>query len=247
MINLRTVEAVLSFFFPPRCAVCDERLKESEEIVCDVCRQGIRWIDLPDCPVCGAGASKMPRSHGRPDFSRCPTCPSRKRPVYFDRCYSAVYYNDTTAEIVKNLKFNRFFTAATFMARLMFIRMQENFSPIRFDCIIPVPLHPRRQRLRGYNQAELITEELTKLVHLPLADELLVRTRCTKKQTELSPEDRYFNVSDAFAVREPELISRKKVLLIDDVYTTGSTLNSAAKALKLAGAKTVIAFTFAHS
>ncbi|MCD6386112.1 ComF family protein [Candidatus Sumerlaeota bacterium] len=247
MIIAETVEAVLSFFFPARCAVCNERLKESEELLCDVCRQEIRWIDLPDCPVCGAGASKMPRSRGKPDFSHCPTCPSRKRPVYFDRCFSAVYYNDTAAEIVKNLKFNRLFSASTFMARLMFIRMQENFSPIKFDCIIPVPLHPRRQRLRGYNQAELIAEELSRLIHIPLATELLLRTRFTKKQTELTPEDRYFNVNDAFAVREPELLNDKKVLLIDDVYTTGSTLNSAAKALKLAGAKTVIAFTFAHS
>ncbi len=237
----------LGFFFPPRCAVCEERLKDDAEIICDGCRQEIKAIDLPDCPVCGAGAHKIPRRRGKPDFYQCPTCPSRKRPVYFDRCFSAVYYTDAAAAIVKQLKFKRHIKAATFMARLMYIRMQENFSETKFDFIIPVPLHRRRLRLRGYNQAELIAQELSKLTQLPVATEILFRTRFTRKQTDISPEDRYFNVKDAFEVREPEVISGRKILLVDDVYTTGSTLLAAAKPLKLAGAEQVIAFTFAHA
>ena len=244
---LETVKAGICFFFPLRCVACDERLTETEDIICDRCRSDLRFIDLPDCPVCGAGAGKMPRRRGQPDVSRCPTCPSRKRPVYFDRCVSAVYYNDTAAETVKQLKFHRYFEAATLMARLMFIRMREDFVSLDFDYIIPVPLHPRRRRRRGYNQADCIARELGSLIKLPVADDLLVRIKSTKKQTDLSQEDRYFNVTDAFAVRDLEPVRGKNILLIDDVYTTGSTLNAAAKPLKLFGASNVVAFTFSHS
>jgi len=133
------------------------------------------------------------------------------------------------------------------MARLMFIRMQEDFVSFSFNYIIPVPLHPSRQRRRGYNQAEIVSNELAPLIKLPVLSDLLRRVKSTRKQTELADEDRYLNVKDAFAINDPVPISDKKILLLDDVYTTGSTLNAAARPLKLAGAARVVAFTFAHS
>ncbi len=240
-------EAVLSFFFPERCVVCNERLAEKEHIICDPCRGELRFIEMPECPVCGAGARKMPNRDGKPDFRRCPTCPSRKRPVYFDNCHAAVYYNDPSGDIVKQLKFNRYFRAATFMARMMFLRMERFFNDRDYDFMVPVPLHPRRHRSRGYNQAELIADELSKLNNLTVARELLFRSRQTQKQSTLDEEDRYFNVKGAFSAREDHSIKGKRILLIDDVYTTGNTLNAAAAPLKEAGAELVTGFTFAHA
>lgn len=241
------LQSLFSLFFPPRCVVCDARLYNNDEVICDDCRKDIQFIDLPDCPICGAGAGKMPHHKGKPDFKQCPTCPSRKRPVYFDRCYSAVYYNDTAADIVKQLKYNRYFIVATLMARLMYIRMQNDFPSIPLDAIIPVPLHPRRLIRRGYNQAEMIAQELSRIINVAVAPEILMRSKFTRKQTDLSDEDRYFNVRQAFLVREPSLIQTKTFILLDDVYTTGSTLNAAAEPLKRAGAAHVLAFTFAHA
>jgi ComF family protein len=158
-----------------------------------------------------------------------------------------VYYTDESAELVKQLKFSRYLLLADFMARMMALRLETISGDFNFNYMVPIPLHPRRLRRRGYNQSELIAFELAKLVDIPVATVILNRVRHTQKQSRLDDEDRYFNVKNAFEVMNPHLVRNARILLIDDVYTTGSTLNSAAFPLKEAGSVNVSAFTFAHA
>lgn len=114
------------------------------------------------------------------------------------------------------------------------------------DCVIPVPLHVRRQRERGYNQAELFARGIAKNMGKPMVADILIRTRETKAQAELSREERLVNIAGAFLCRVDGGIEGASVLLIDDVCTTTATLEQAALALREAGAREVSALTLAH-
>ena len=124
--------------------------------------------------------------------------------------------------------------------------IKEYNLPIEYmDFIIPVPLHNARLRQREFNQARILSEKIAMEFNKKLLPEVLMRTKATKTQTELSPEERQRNVKNSFSVIYPQLIKDKNLLLVDDVLTTGSTLNEAAKSLKTAGARTVLAMTLA--
>lgn len=119
---------------------------------------------------------------------------------------------------------------------------QEEFSK-GFDCIIPVPLHLSRKRERGYNQSKILAEEISKTVSVPVTKKVLIRKKKTKDQTHLSPEERERNVRGAFVVRANSVLQGKKVILVDDVMTTGATLKECARVIKEAGAREVVGVT----
>jgi len=115
------------------------------------------------------------------------------------------------------------------------------------ELLVPVPLHYWRKLRRGYNQSEKLSESLAELSGKELARDVLVRIRRTKSQTRLTPEERKLNVAGAFRVNNPRRIQNRIVLLVDDVMTTGATLGACALTLKTAGAKRVLAYTFARA
>jgi len=119
---------------------------------------------------------------------------------------------------------------------------KEEFSK-DFDYIMPVPLHLSRKRERGYNQSRILAEEISKTVSVPLLEKVLIRKKKTKDQTHLSPEERERNVRGAFVARADSTLRGKKVILVDDVMTTGATLKECARVLKQAGAREVIGVT----
>jgi ComF family protein len=119
--------------------------------------------------------------------------------------------------------------------------------PVDVDLLIPVPLHPSRLRSREYNQSLLLADELNRALRLPLVYDTLVRTRATRPQTELTRRQRLVNLRRCFAVRRPNIVEGKRILLVDDVMTTGATFNECAKALRRAGAADVYAVALARS
>jgi len=121
----------------------------------------------------------------------------------------------------------------------------SELNDLKFDALVPVPMHPIRQRLRGYNQSERLAQALGKELELPLLTGSLTRIRPTRAQVGLAREARYHNLTGAFQVRLPETVAGKTLLLIDDVATTGSSLHECADVLKAAGAKAVYALTLA--
>jgi len=218
----------LEFFFPPFCLSCEERLSRGDEFFCSVCYRAFEPIPLPLCDVCGA-----PLGNRVIEKRYCPQCPTR--PVYFDQARAPLLYHGPVVQGILALKFRYQIELAEFFARILVYYLNMELKTGVFDAIIPVPLHFRRYVHRGYNQAGQIGKELSRYTGVPLWENLVRRTRHTSPQTRLEHSRRFQNVEGAFELVYPEPIKGKHILLLDDVYTTGSTLNACAKALREGG------------
>lgn len=158
-------------------------------------------------------------------------------PISF--AFAMCYYNEGSGlrQAMKALKYRRVRGIGLSFGHLL----GEALLPfdLKLDCIVPVPLHPKRQRQRGYNQAQLIAEGVAEVLNIPVFDYLLVRTRMNKSQTIMHKIERFDNVSNLFSVNKKQSISNQDVLIIDDVITTGATLLSCAETLFAQGAQSV--------
>lgn len=175
----------------------------------------------------------------------CPSC-SQKSSIYVFLS-PFLYADPLVKDLVHGLKYGRMQSLAPFLAELLVEYL------VRFKIELPgnsllvsVPLHPSRRRIRGFNQSELIVLYLSDRLKIRTETKILQKIRKTKAQIELSAEDRRSNLKDAFAVSSPALVKNKIILLLDDVRTTGATLEEAARTLKKAGAKRIWAVTLAH-
>ncbi len=207
------------------CILCAARTRE--HATCDDCTRELpRFAHA--CPRC---ARAMPRDE------ICGRC--LRKPAAFDAAIAALAYTFPTDVLITRSKYNGdLATARTLGALLADALLSKQMGHV--DVILPIPLSPKRQAERGYNQAAEIARVVAKALQRPLAADLM-RTRETQKQADLSLKARLKNVRDAFSALSLERpLESKCVLLIDDVMTTGATLNEAAKALKAAGAKSVI-------
>jgi ComF family protein len=171
----------------------------------------------------------------------CLSC--RQRPPHFDQALAAGIFEGTLREAIHIFKYQAVWALGRPLAEWM--ASQVNVTTL-LDMVMPVPLHTRRLRERGFNQALLLAHGIAVRFAIPLVLDNLVRIRFTRPQVELSGRDRMENVSGAFALRSPEAMNGKRVLLIDDVFTTGATLNECSRVLKHAGAASVTAFTLAR-
>jgi ComF family protein len=160
----------------------------------------------------------------------------------FDSARSATHHAGVVRRRIHQLKFGRQLHWAPPLADLLVKLCLREAMPIA-DVIFPVPLHVRRLRQRGFNQAGLLAKALGRQVGWPVHFNILVRRRWTEPQTRLNREQRLQNVKDAFNVQDAGVVKGRRVFIIDDVYTTGTTLNECAKALKIAGASEVHALT----
>lgn len=225
------------FLFPSNitCFICGDEVVESEFCLCPSCEKSLPKIDK-HCLKCGS-----------PIYSSanyCLTCKSNKR--HFDFARSALIYKDGAARAVQGLKYENEKYLAAPIAKIIeveFLKMEKEVG--KFDFIIPIPLSKERFKKRGYNQAELIALELSKLVDVPVETKCVLRIKDTVSQTKLSFKERQENLDGAFKVELKETIKGKTLLLIDDVLTTGSTVSHCAEILKKAGAKAVYVLTFA--
>ena len=154
-------------------------------------------------------------------------------------------FDDHYQKLIHAFKYQAKTSLGKRLGRILAEKLREDGILPGFDCLIPVPLHPARKRERGFNQSELLADELSEVTHLPELKQLLKRIRNTKDQTKLTPEQRIENVKGAFALIDYDRIEGKKVILVDDVMTTGATLKECAKVLTKAGAKRVMGATIA--
>ena len=220
---------LLDLLFPPRCVGC----REMGSLFCVRCREKIELIEPPLCPHCGRS-----RTNGR----LCPRC--LQDPLQLDGARSVAYFDGTLREAIHHFKYSNLQDLAIPLGRLMGRYWEK--SPLPAEIIVPVPLHADRLRERGYNQAALLARELSKSSGLPLAQNSLVRVRATRPQVDLNAQERKENVRDAFHCPGMGLTD-KRVLLIDDVYTTGATLEACSIALRQVGARSVWALTLARA
>lgn len=224
------VELVLDLVFPPECTACG---KEGAW-VCSSCARSLARHNNIGCPSCG-------RAFWRGFF--CRRCADDS---YLHQCIATFSYADPrVARMVQALKYRFITKSASALAAFMPQTWSDYGCSSRGVCI-PIPLHPFRYNGRGFNQAELLAREFCRMTGLPCLNDVLIRNRPTPPQADLSRIDRQVNIRDAFSCIKPESISGVDVVLIDDVYTTGATLQEAARVLKECGAGTIRALTFAH-
>ncbi|MBI3913825.1 MAG: ComF family protein [Chloroflexi bacterium] len=211
--------AILDLLFPPRCVTCG-RLGVW---FCDACQTSIQKIGAPICPRCG-----RPLTH-----SPCPYC--QREPLHIDGTRALAFFEDKMREAIHAFKYNRRVELAPIFAAQMdnYLRAQQ----IPFDVLMPVPLHPAREKARGYNQSLLLARELQARRAVALWDRDLMRVRATQPQVELDAAERRDNVRDAFAASAR--VRGRQILLIDDVCTTGATMDACSVALKQQGAQSV--------
>ena len=226
---IRIKEVALDFLFPPHCVGCG---KEGG-FLCDSCKESLVYISAPLCSKCG-----RPLSSG----SYCPSCV--RWPIQIDGIRSPLQFDGVVREMIHNFKYRNLRVLAPLLAQFLKAFLCVNELPA--EVLIPVPLHPHRLRERGYNQSALITRELGTLVNLPVLEHSLVRLKDTPAQARTANvKVRRDNVAGAFACLDRKL-KDKQVLLIDDVCTTGATLDSSANALRKVGVASIWGLTVAR-
>src|SRR5216684_2061477 len=211
-------DALVSVFFPSGCRICDTLLTSASRVpLCEECLSSFKRVPNIVCEVCGRPLPGLARKEGEPLL--CPAC--QNRTYAFDR---ARRFAERLAEVVN-----------------------AEGDTLAADVVVPVPLHRERERERGYNQAALLSKPLARKLRLPHQAVLLVRTRARPDKQVLSLEERWESVRGAFATRPGSQVDNLRVLLVDDVLTTGATLDACARALREAGAKSVTGLTIARA
>lgn len=235
-----TVSFLLNLLFPRRCAACDATLRfDNDDYLCRDCLKKIHWLSGPLCSVCG-----------RPLFGKvvepvtCSAC--LDNPPHFDRARSIIFLERAGREFILKYKYGSNLHLCRPAARWMAERGGRFYSWDDYDGWLAVPLHSRKSRERGFNQSLLLARRFSRLVSLPAAGGGLSRSRFTRTQTRLTLARRRENVRGAFRVGSPKKVWRRRLLLIDDVYTSGSTVNECARTLKSAGAEAVEVLTLAR-
>lgn len=220
---------LLDLLFPPRCVNC----KQVGGAFCPQCFGSIQFIQPPFCPRC---SHWLVSAH-----APCPAC--RAQPRLITRARAAAWHEGAIRQAIHALKYNRRRDVAAPLATLLApLCLNDELKP---DLLTSVPLHPERQRERGYNQAEELAQQTARRSGCAYA-RLLERTRATADQIGLNAQERHANVRDAFRVNASIQLQGKQIVLIDDVYTTGATLDACAAALFARGASAVYGVTVAR-
>ena len=219
---------LLDAFYPLECAGCGGAGK----VICDKCAAGLPVLTPPFCAVCSAPG----------EWSRCPACVGAGR--HFDGIRAPFIYTGAIRQAVLAFKYGGIRAAAPRLGGLLADYLQAN--PLPGDVVTEVPMHPRRRRERGYNQAELLARQVARRCSLRHSKELLVRSRYVEPQARTSSSaERASNVAGSAAVAAGRAVAGGRIILVDDVATTGSTLEACARALKEAGAESVWGLTLA--
>ncbi len=209
-----TTKSFLSLLFPPRCVICHQ----SGSWLCPACHDTIEFILPPVCPHCGQPSSVA---------LLCPSC--RRAPLQIDGIRAVGYLEGALRTAIHRFKYSGIRLLAAPLGQLMSQYLLRN--PLPVDVLVPVPLHPQRLKERGYNQAALLAKEMEKALGLPLLEDTLVRVRSTIPQVGLSARERRDNVRGAFYCADAGL-KEQRILLVDDVCTTGATLEACSLALR---------------
>jgi ComF family protein len=234
-----------SILLPAPCALCSEILGEANRIpICRACLEQLTPWNSPQCARCGRPFVSAASVTG----VERPLCHGCRRGVYdfdFARSYGA--YSSAMARAIVMLKYEKVTPLAGWFADRLICLLREN--PVEFQCdvIVPVPLHGARQRERGYNQADLLARAAAARLRVPCNSRLLVRTKARPEKMRLTVRERWHSVRNAFELSRGAQVDKLRVLLLDDVVTTGATLDACSRALREGGAAHISAITVARA
>ncbi|MBN1670291.1 MAG: ComF family protein [Kiritimatiellae bacterium] len=233
------LSGLLDLVFPRACAACGAPPDEGGRHVCWDCLASVPLVTAPYCRVCGDPVSGA-ISH---DYV-CAACTDR--PPSFDMARSAARYAGCMQKLLQAFKYEGATWLRTDLGTLLCACIEAHYPIERIDAVVHVPLHPAKERERCYNQAHLLARVAARRLGKPLLPRCLRRTRATPSQTKLAASARRRNVRQAFRAGQHGWVDGRNLLLIDDVMTTGATVNECAKTLKAAGAARVYVATVAR-
>jgi len=234
----KLLESVIDTILPPRCAGSGD-IVEIQGAVSPNFWDKLQFIEKPFCKRCA-----IPFNFESDENAICPHCLAED--PFYDESRAAVVYNDASRRIILNFKFNdKTHYVHTFVPWML--RAGKELID-KSDYIIPVPLHPKKLRMRKFNQSALLAHEISKKTGVKYIPEGLIRIKNTTPQKGLNKKQRLENISGAFAIADDYLdaFANKNILIIDDIFTTGATLNECARILKNAGALNVYILTIAR-
>lgn len=211
-----------ALFFPNYCFGCNDGLVKGEEILCTRCLSELPRLDYyrsDDNPMVNRFIGRVPVKHG----------------------WALLKFQKTgiVQNLLHELKYNNHPEIGERLGKILSMNLIESGFEKEFDWLIPVPLHKHRIRTRGYNQSAMIAKGMAEVLNIPYSDSIIRRITATKTQTKKSKIERWENVNYAFEVIDPNLISGKRILIVDDVVTTGATIEACAKVLLNAGASEI--------
>ena len=233
--------AALALLYPEVCQMCrSERATVAEGLVCATCWRQVRFIRPPFCERCG-----LPFAGELTTTFECSNC--RELELHFSSARSAVAAGGLVLEIIHRYKYQRALWFEPFLADLLIREAAPALRTTSWDWIVPVPLHPAKQREREFNQAERLARRLAAATKIPVNARLLKRVAATLTQTRLTRPERAANVHRAFARRPGRTdLQGARIVLVDDVFTTGATTSACARVLRAAGAAEVCVWTVAR-
>jgi ComF family protein len=244
------IQGVKELIYPKICLICKRRLNNIPSIngiICKHCWTEIKRNKPPFCHFCGRHLQKV-------NITKhiCPAC--ARQTLHFDRAFSPCIYEGIIKELIHEFKYKGKDYLGKTLVQPMIEFIKEFSLPMDvIDYIIPVPLSASRMREREFNQSEILASHIAAHFNKPMAPEMLARSRHTKTQTELEPQERLENVRGSFSLPRPlttagnaERIKNRTILLVDDVLTTAATASEAALTLKNAGAGVVFVLTLAN-
>ncbi|MDY0150970.1 MAG: ComF family protein [Candidatus Cloacimonas sp.] len=225
---------LVDLLIPSACLACGARIDDQQQVICENCEAKLSLMGNNTCPVCGSELTQ----------NGCEVC--LEEDFAFDKAQSLFRYSSPVKELIHTLKYNGYLSPAGYFALPLAELIEADDSLQGYDYLCAVPLHPVRERERGYNQSDLIAYSLSVLSGLPYINPVFRRVN-TLSQTTLDKAHRAKNLSGAFTVPNHSMVQGKKIIVVDDVFTTGTTINEIAGVLRQAGAIKICALTVARA
>lgn len=226
---------LLSFLFPRRCPVCEEIVSPRGALICPDCERQLHFLTEPTCQICG-------REILADDAELCESC--KRHRFLFKSSIALVSYDDVAARSISRIKYTGAREFLDYYGREAVRRRGDELRRMQIDAIVPVPVHPSRKRKRGYNQATVLAEVMGAELGLPVYEAALYRRKKTAASKELNAAERLKNLMSAFYAG-PIPQDLRRVLLVDDIFTTGATMESCTRTLLAAGVEEVYCFALA--
>lgn len=229
----RIVEEVISMIYPKRCPLCGEIIKGNQKLACDSCYEELEYIEEPRCKCCSKAIEQEESEY-------CYDC--NRKEFYFESGVALWNYSSQMKQSLAKFKYHNRREYGEFYGEEFVKIYGDALMNLEPDALIPVPIHWTRYIKRGYNQAAVIANQIGKRLHIPVVEDLLIRTKKTIAQKHLDDKGRERNLQGAFAISEKwKKIEHNMecVVIIDDIYTTGSTINTCAKILMQQGIKEI--------
>lgn len=247
------IDTILDLVYPPGlyCISCGKITDASRTYgLCNDCMEAVNWASANHCKKCGRPLSDTDPG---PLCFGCSAVERSAQPYAFDRGYACAGYGAAEQALIFAFKYGRQSHIGDVLGEILHDRMSAEYGADElagmYDILLPVPIHKDKKKKRGFNQAELMAKSFAKRSGICCESDAVTRTKKTKAMKALSPDERRANVQSAFELRERKkaIIQGSSILLIDDIFTTGATINEIARILKAAGATRVDFLTFASA